>query len=150
MKFLTVIMCLSTVIFTIGCSSHSSRDDRVHQVYSSPHESSEKYGRVTDIEVLSRESRTSGGGAILGAVVGGVLGHQVGKGTGRDLATGAGAVGGALAGNNLEKRNTGNDEIYRITVRLENGSRQQFDYEHIDDLRVGDRVKVEDGQLERL
>lgn len=150
MKFLTVIACLFSMLFVVSCSSHSSRDDRSYRVHSSPHIASEKYGRVTDIEVLSREARTSGGGAVLGAVIGGVLGHQVGKGTGRDLATGAGAVGGAIAGNSVEKRNSRDDEIYRITVRLENGSRQQFDYEHIDDLRVGDRVKVEDGQLERL
>lgn len=150
MKLLTVIACLIGMMSMVSCNSYSSRDDRVHSVHSSPRISSEKYGRVTDIEVLSREARTSGGGAALGAVIGGVLGHQVGKGTGRDLATGAGAIGGAIAGNNVERRNGTDDEIYRITVRFENGSRQQFDYEHIDDLRVGDRVKVEDGQLERL
>jgi outer membrane lipoprotein SlyB len=150
MKLLTVLACICSMFLLVSCSSQSSRDDRSYRVHSSPRIASEKYGRVTDIEVLSREARTSGGGAVLGAVIGGVLGHQVGKGTGRDLATGAGVVGGALAGNSVEKRNRSDDEIYRITVRFENGSRQQFDYEHIDDLRVGDRVKVDDGQLERL
>src|SRR5258706_1603062 len=35
------------------------------------------------------------GGAALGAIVGGVLGHQVGSGRGKDVATAAGAGGGA-------------------------------------------------------
>ena len=42
---------------------------------------------------------------MLGAVVGGVLGHQVGNGTGRDVATAAGAIGGAVVGNNVAGRN---------------------------------------------
>lgn len=41
----------------------------------------------------------------LGAVVGGLLGNQVGDGRGRTLATIAGAVGGAYAGNEIAKRN---------------------------------------------
>jgi len=41
----------------------------------------------------------------LGAVVGGLLGNQVGDGKGRTLATIAGAVGGAYAGNEIAKRN---------------------------------------------
>jgi uncharacterized protein YcfJ len=45
------------------------------------------------------------GGAVIGAIVGGILGHQVGGGSGRDLATGAGVVGGAIVGNNLGGRN---------------------------------------------
>ncbi|SEN69275.1 Glycine zipper 2TM domain-containing protein [Duganella sp. CF517] len=41
----------------------------------------------------------------LGAVVGGLLGNQVGGGKGRTLATIAGAMGGAYAGNEIAKRN---------------------------------------------
>jgi uncharacterized protein YcfJ len=41
----------------------------------------------------------------IGAVVGGLLGNQVGSGNGRKLATIAGAVGGAYAGNEIAKRN---------------------------------------------
>ena len=41
----------------------------------------------------------------LGAVVGGLLGNQVGDGKGRTLATIAGAMGGAYAGNEIAKRN---------------------------------------------
>jgi outer membrane lipoprotein SlyB len=78
-----------------------------------------------------------------------VLGNQIGGGNGRTAATVAGAVGGAAVGNQVERRNKRDDEVYRVSVRLDNGSIEQFDYQRIDDLRVGDRVKVQDGQVHR-
>ena len=108
------------------------------------------YGRVTDIETVSIEKRSSAGGAILGAVVGGLIGSQVGGGTGNAAATGVGVVGGAIVGNQIEKRNKGEQEVWRVSVRYDNGRTAQFDYERIDNLRIGDRVKVEDGKVQRL
>ena len=81
--------------------------------------------------------------------VGAVVGNQFGSGTGRAVATGAGAVGGAVAGNAIEKRQRGENEVYRVSVRFEDGSVRDFDFQRIDDLRVGDRVKWEGGQLMR-
>ena len=46
-------------------------------------------------------------GMVAGAVVGGLLGNQVGGGDGKKLATVAGAVGGAFAGRELDRRHTG-------------------------------------------
>lgn len=149
MKISALVISLFCIVSLVACNSHERPRHQVHTPYHAPR-NAEQYGRVADIEVLTMESRPSGGGAVLGAVLGGVLGHQVGKGRGRDLATGAGAIGGAVAGNQVEKRNGQDSEIYRITVKFENGSRQQFDYEDINDLRVGDRVKVDRGQIERL
>jgi uncharacterized protein YcfJ len=42
-------------------------------------------------------------GTAIGAVVGGVIGNQVGGGDGKKIATAAGAVGGAYAGNRIQK-----------------------------------------------
>ncbi|MEO6171649.1 MAG: glycine zipper 2TM domain-containing protein [Arenimonas sp.] len=109
-----------------------------------------RMGNVSNIETFARSSRTSGGGAILGAIVGGALGNQVGKGDGRKAATVAGAVGGALAGNTIEKHNRREDEFFRISVRFDNGTSSQYDYEDVNDLRVGDRVKVVNGQITRM
>lgn len=61
---------------------------------------------------------------------------------------GLGAVGGAVIGNNLQKRNE--SDVYRVSVRLDNGRTGQFDYQSIDDLRIGDRVQVQGGQLRRV
>lgn len=106
---------------------------------------SEGYGRVQSIDVVPAEQRGPGAGALLGAVIGGVLGNQIGSGSGRAAATGAGVVGGAIAGHQIQKRNA--SDVYRVTVRMDNGVRRTFDYQRIDDLRVGDRVRVENNQI---
>jgi uncharacterized protein YcfJ len=56
------------------------------------------------VQQPANSSGANVGSAILGGLVGGILGHQVGGGSGRDLATAAGAVGGAVVGNNLGGR----------------------------------------------
>jgi uncharacterized protein YcfJ len=55
--------------------------------------------------VPAANTNSSAGGALVGAIVGGILGHQVGGGSGRDLATGAGVIGGAVVGNNVGRNN---------------------------------------------
>jgi len=109
-----------------------------------------EFGVVRNIEIIAIASRNNAGGAILGAVIGGIIGHQIGGGTGKTLATGAGAIGGAVAGNAIQNRNQRDDEVYRVEVRFDNGAVRQIDFQRIDDLRVGDRVKFEGGQLHRL
>lgn len=88
-------------------------------------------------------------GTIAGGVLGGVLGHQVGGGTGKDLATVVGALGGAYAGNRVEN-NMGKSRVFRVTVKLESGANQSFDYANDPAMRVGTRVRVENGVLVRL
>ena len=88
-------------------------------------------------------------GTIAGGLLGGVVGHQVGGGSGKDLATIVGAVGGAYAGNRVES-NMGKTKVFRVAVRLEGGSTQNFDYPNDPLVQVGTRVKVENGVLIRL
>lgn len=107
----------------------------------------QQFGNVSNIEIVASASRGAGG-AVLGAVIGAVIGNQIGAGGGRAAATGLGAVGGAIVGNNLQKRN--DSDVYRVSVRLDDGSTGSFDYQSIDDLRVGDRVRVQGGQLHRV
>lgn len=109
-----------------------------------------QYGTVTNIEVISTGGRTSGGGAILGAILGAAIGHQVGDGDGRRVATGAGAIGGAVIGNNIERRNKRDGETFRVRVRMQNGREYSSDYNRIDDLQIGDRVRIENGQIYRM
>jgi outer membrane lipoprotein SlyB len=104
-------------------------------------------GVVRAIDVVPVASRSPGAGAILGAIVGGVVGNQFGAGSGRALTTIGGAVAGGVAGNALEQRSRRPDEVYRVSVRFEDGSIRDFDYQQVGDLRVGDRVRLVDGQL---
>ena len=111
-----------------------------------------EYGRVSNIEVVQtpQKAEGSGLGAILGGVAGAVVGRQIGGGTGRDIATIAGAVGGALAGNEIEK--SGNARVvqtYRATVRLDSGSARAYELPSASDLHIGDRVRIQNGQLSR-
>lgn len=112
-----------------------------------------EFGRVTNIyEHREQQSkRTSGAGAVLGAVIGGVLGNQVGGGTGRAAATAIGAVGGGFAGNAIEGRNNDNGRAdgYRIVVTLDQGGQRDYDVSNPGDLRVGDRVRLINGQISR-
>ena len=109
-----------------------------------------EYGRVESIGTIALASRPSGAGAVLGALIGGLAANHFGAGGGRALMTGAGVVGGAVAGNAIEARTRRPDEAYRVQVRFDNGTVRDFDFEQVDDLRTGDRVKFEGGQLHRV
>jgi outer membrane lipoprotein SlyB len=102
-------------------------------------------GVVESTREIVQPGKGSGIGGIGGAVVGGVLGHQVGNGRGQDLATVAGAVGGAYAGNEIEKR-VQSTKSYEITVRFEGGSSRVFN-EANPSWHTGDRVRVSDGMI---
>jgi outer membrane lipoprotein SlyB len=115
-----------------------------------------EYGRVNNVEVIrtQEQARTGGLGAVIGGVAGAVVGRQIGGGSGRDIATVAGAVGGAVAGNAIEKnRNAANapvNQTYRVSVQMDNGTFRAYDVPSYGELRVGDRVKVENNQLYRI
>ncbi|HWW06589.1 glycine zipper 2TM domain-containing protein [Collimonas sp.] len=106
------------------------------------------YGVVDAIDVVNTPSQGIGG-AIVGGVLGGVVGHQIGHGTGNTLATIAGAVGGAAVGNQLEARNSPGSTSYNVRVRMNNNSYQTISVSNPGDLRVGDRVRVDNGQISR-
>ena len=113
-----------------------------------------EYGRVVNIEALQPQGRgqTSGAGVELGAVVGGLLGNQIGGGSGRAAATALGAVGGAVVGNVVEERNQPGDyqQGYRLTIQLDQGGSRTYDVSTPGDVRVGDRVRLNNGQISRM
>ncbi len=59
------------------------------------------------IECTTETVQTKGdhpiAGPVVGAVIGGVVGNQIGGGSGKDIATGVGAAGGAIAGQQVNK-----------------------------------------------
>ncbi|HCY64463.1 MAG TPA: hypothetical protein DHV59_16900 [Oxalobacteraceae bacterium] len=110
------------------------------------------FGVVQAIDLVPRESaRGIGIGTIAGAVVGGVLGNQVGQGSGRTAATVVGAAGGALAGHAIENRNKPQSaQVYRITLHMDDGTAQTLLQESVPSLRIGDRVRISNGVIERM
>ena len=109
------------------------------------------YGVVDSIQKSSGGIANSGVGVgtIIGGVVGGVLGNQVGGGTGKTVATVAGVAGGAFIGHEIDKNRQSNNPSYAVRVRLNNGDYQTVDLDNVGDLRVGDRVRLENKQLYR-
>jgi outer membrane lipoprotein SlyB len=165
---LSTVACASTLVALAACSSTPLNNDVYARggpqppvygsqpaVYNAPpvYDSSygqaarADYGTVRSIQLIPTDSRASGAGAVIGAVLGGVLGNQIGHGDGRAAATIVGAVGGGVAGNAIEKRTRNNDEIYQVGVRFEDGSVRNFNFQQVGDLRIGDRVRWDNGQL---
>jgi len=109
------------------------------------------YGIVQSIELVRQEraGSTIGLGTIAGAVVGGLVGNQIGSGKGNTAATVVGVAGGAYVGHELENRNQQQSDAYRVTVRMENGANQTLMQNMSDDIRVGDRVRIDNGVARR-
>ena len=113
------------------------------------------YGVVQSIDLVQQPQNTGiggtgiGVGAIAGAVVGGIIGNQVGGGVGNTAATVLGAAGGAYAGNEIEKRNQQQANAYKFTIRMNDGSYQTLTQNTNSDVRVGDRVVIDNGVARR-
>ncbi len=102
---------------------------------------------IEEVREVEKAGQTSGGGAVGGAVVGGVIGHQIGGGRGKDVATVLGALGGGLAGNQIEK-NAKTTKEYQIFVRYEDGTKGMFTQPTPPSWRIGDKVKVINGAIQ--
>ncbi|WP_114968625.1 glycine zipper 2TM domain-containing protein [Rhodoferax ferrireducens] len=107
------------------------------------------YGVVQSIELVRQNNTGIGIGAIAGAVVGGIVGNQVGAGQGKTAATVVGAAGGAYAGHQVEKRNQQQADAYKFTIRMRDGSYQTVMQTTNPDIRVGDRVQIDNGVARR-
>jgi outer membrane lipoprotein SlyB len=113
------------------------------------------YGVVSSVEHIQQEPGGIGGsgigvGAVAGAVAGGLVGSQVGSGSGTTAAMIVGAAGGAYLGHEAEKWQRGpSEDVYRITVRMNDGAYQTLSHSNATDYRVGDRVRIGDGMLYR-
>ncbi len=117
------------------------------------------YGVVQSIELVQQGNTGNTGiggsgigiGTIAGAIVGGIVGNQVGSGRGNTAATVVGAAGGAYVGHEIDKRQQRppTADLYRINVRMENGSYQSLTQDTVADLRVGDRVQIDNGVARR-
>jgi uncharacterized protein YcfJ len=107
-------------------------------------------GSVASIEPIRERPQGSGAGAVIGGVLGAVVGNQFGHGAGRAGMTGVGAVGGAIAGNNIERNHREAITGYRVGIRLDDGTTRSFERSQIGGLQVGDRVRVDAGSFRRV
>ena len=111
-----------------------------------------EYGRVTGIEYFPGGVTSSGinvPGAIVGGVAGALLGNQIGGGSGRDAATILGGAAGAAVGSQVGKSTSATNPVYRVSIQTEQGIMRTYDVPATGDLRIGDRVRVENGVIYR-
>jgi outer membrane lipoprotein SlyB len=106
-------------------------------------------GTVTAIKVVEKDGEGSAAGMVAGGVAGALLGNQVGGGSGKAIATVAGAAGGAYAGKKIEGKMNKVKE-WHVTVKYETGKTGSVVLKEDPHLRKGDKVKRENGQLDRI
>lgn len=98
-------------------------------------------GKVTSVRISEKDGEAGPVGLIAGGVAGALLGRQVGKGTGRDVATVAGAAGGAYAGHKIEGKMK-KVKTWAVSVRFDNGDERVFNFDHDPGMAAGDAVKA--------
>jgi len=104
---------------------------------------------VRTVQVPKKNEGYNVVGTVAGGVVGGVVGHQFGGGSGKDALTVLGAVGGALAGHEIERNIKQQQTVtrYELTVRMDNGTKRTFHSSQPFAYASGDHVRVENDQL---
>lgn len=104
-------------------------------------------GVVESVRAITKKGEASGVGAVAGGVLGAALGNQVGGGNGRKAMTVIGAVGGGVAGHEIEKR-AKSTTVHQVTVRMDDGSVRTI--EQATAPQTGERVQVEGNKLRPL
>ena len=104
-------------------------------------------GVVESVRTITKKGEASGVGAVAGGVLGAAVGNQMGKGNGRTAMTVLGAVGGGVAGHEIEKR-TKSTTVHEVKVRMDDGTLRTI--EQAQAPRAGERVVVEGNKLKPL
>lgn len=104
---------------------------------------------IRQVQVPTKDDSNHLVGTIAGGVAGGVVGNQFGGGNGKTALTVLGAVGGALAGREVERNIRQQQTVthYELTVRMNDGSTRQFRSAQPFAFASGDHVRVENNQL---
>lgn len=97
-------------------------------------------GVVEAVTPITVKGEGTGLGAAAGGILGGVIGHQMGGGSGKDAMTVIGAVGGGVAGHEIEKRQRATT-TYQVRVRMADGSLRTVTQPQ--SLAVGAAVRLE-------
>ncbi|HSH95982.1 MAG TPA: glycine zipper 2TM domain-containing protein [Roseimicrobium sp.] len=123
-------LLLTALVILSGCATQSGEIEA-------------RYGRVEQLEsvMVDGDSRF-GVGTVIGAVAGGILGNQIGGGSGKAVATAAGVVAGGVIGNKVENKHEKRPG-HRVVVRLDGGGSVGVTQPADQNLRVGDRVRID-------
>lgn len=132
---------LCATLTLTGCAPQPT-----YQVIQSPPPA--RVGTVESLREVLEPKDPSGAGLIVGGLVGGGLGSLIGGGSGRTVATVVGALGGAYAGNQIERSQS--QMVYQIGIKYDDGTWATIRQTAPTGLRIGDRVRVSDYGIELL
>ncbi|RQP24596.1 glycine zipper 2TM domain-containing protein [Albitalea terrae] len=99
-------------------------------------------GVVESVQAVTVKGKGSGAGAVAGGALGAVVGNQFGHGNGRAAMTVLGAIGGGMAGNEIEKRSKA-ETYYDVRVRMDDGTVRTIRQKAAP--AAGSRVTVDNG-----
>ena len=103
---------------------------------------------IQSVREVKDAGQHTGLGPIAGGVAGAVLGDQIGgKGNTRKVVTVLGALGGALAGREIEKQARATTH-WEIDVRRDDGLQETVRSDVAPPYHAGDRVRLVDGRLQ--
>ena len=130
----TVALLVLPALLLGGCVTASTRTTTWGDGYGAGWA---RYGRVESIrETVRTMQGDPGSGAVAGAIIGGLLFG------GRSPAhTMVGAIGGAMVGA-AASQGAGEDRLYEVFVRFDDGALETYVYQNVLPFRVGDPVAL--------
>lgn len=99
-------------------------------------------GVVESVQAVTVKGKGTGVGAVAGGALGAVVGNQFGHGNGRAAMTVLGAIGGGMAGNEVEKRSKA-ETYYDVRIRMDDGTVRTVRQKSAP--ATGSRVTVDNG-----
>jgi outer membrane lipoprotein SlyB len=103
---------------------------------------------VVSVNQVTVKGEGTGAGAVVGGVAGAGLGSTIGRGNGRTAATVLGAVGGAFAGHEVEKR-VRSSTVWETAVRFDDGNTRRIRHGAAPRWAAGERVMVAGDTISR-
>lgn len=143
MKRLLPILALGALTLA-GCANTSPYSGDVYRGSQAQTGQSVSYGTITALRQVQIQAESPQGnmlGTVGGGVIGGLLGNQVGGGSGRQLATAAGAIGGAVAGSRTEDA-VNRVRAWEMEVRRDSGDSVIVVQRADRNFQVGQRVRL--------
>jgi outer membrane lipoprotein SlyB len=130
----TFLIVVLPALLAVGCAAPGPD-------YTEPEIRQGTIEQITPANIPNNQAQ--GLGAILGGAAGAGLGSLIGSGTGRDVAMIAGAIGGALVGNEVQRNNAQPIPGEQIIVRTRNGVLVAVTQPVGPPLQVGQRVYLQ-------
>jgi outer membrane lipoprotein SlyB len=128
------VVAVLAALLAIGCATPAP-DYQAEEI---------RQGTIEQISPVNlTNNHNQGLGAVLGGAAGLGLGSLIGSGTGRDVAMIAGAIGGAIVGNEVQRNNAQPIPGEQIIVRTRNGVLVAITQPVGPQLRIGQRVYIQ-------